>query len=132
MPSVTNYFDLSFNNSYFILTAYGPIRSGSIGYHIFFGSSSSMFAFQNNFTYQSFNNLTTNQTPTISSGKYSEDTIRLSWIDTGNLANISMTNQMSRNNWFSFGLSNDQLMVIIISFKTYFTFYLNYYLLQGR
>jgi hypothetical protein len=131
MPSVANYFDLGFNNSYYILTAYGPIiRSGSIGYHTFYESSSKMFSFQNNLTNQSFNNLTTNQTPIISIGKYSEDTIRLSWIDTGKLANISMTNQMSNNNWFSFGLSKDKLMVIIL--KTYFNSNLKYYLLKGR
>jgi hypothetical protein len=45
--------------------------------------------------------------------EYSADTIKLNWIDNGDSINITMTNQMSRNNWFSFGLSNDQLMVII-------------------
>ena len=40
MPNITHYFDLS--KSYYILAAYGPIRSGTIGYHRFFQSSSNM------------------------------------------------------------------------------------------
>ena len=40
MPSLAKYFD--FSKSYYILAAYGPIRSGEIGKHSFHKASSSI------------------------------------------------------------------------------------------
>ena len=43
---------------------------------------------------------------------YSVSTINLSWMDNVDSTNITMTNTMNSSNWFAFGLSNDQDMVI--------------------
>ena len=45
------------------------------------------------------------------SKELSIDTIKISWNDNSDSTNIVMTNPMKNNNWFAFGLSNDQLMV---------------------
>lgn len=45
------------------------------------------------------------------SKELSIDTIKISWNDNSDSTNIVMTNPMNSNNWFAFGLSNDQLMV---------------------
>ena len=42
LSNITNYFDL--NKSFYILTAYGPIRSSRIGFHRFYQSSSSVLS----------------------------------------------------------------------------------------
>ena len=48
---------------------------------------------------------------------YSIDNIELNWIDNGESTNIRLTNiNISVNNWFAFGLSNNQEMVRIIKF----------------
>jgi hypothetical protein len=49
----------------------------------------------------------------ILSQNYSIDNIQLNWIDNDDSINITLTNvNISANNWFAFGLSNDQQMVI--------------------
>ncbi len=49
----------------------------------------------------------------ILSQNYSIDNIHLNWIDNDDSINITLTNvNISANNWFAFGLSNDQQMVI--------------------
>ena len=49
----------------------------------------------------------------VLSQDYSIDNIQLTWIDNNDSINITLTNiNISTNNWFSFGLSNDQYMVI--------------------
>jgi hypothetical protein len=45
------------------------------------------------------------------SKELSIDTIKISWNENSDSTNIVMTNPMKNNNWFAFGLSNDQLMV---------------------
>ena len=49
----------------------------------------------------------------VLSQDYSIDNIQLNWIDNNDSINITLTNiNISTNNWFAFGLSNDQHMVI--------------------
>ena len=49
----------------------------------------------------------------ILSQNYSIDNIQLNWIDNDDSINITLTHvNISANNWFAFGLSNDQQMVI--------------------
>ena len=52
----------------------------------------------------------------VHSQDYSIDTIKISWKDNGDSTNITMTNTMTKYNWFAFGLSNDQFMVILLKF----------------
>jgi hypothetical protein len=47
----------------------------------------------------------------VFSQSYSTNTIKISWKKNGASTNIVMTNPMKSNNWFAFGLSNDQAMV---------------------
>ena len=115
MPSVTNYFDL--NKSYYILAAYGPVKSDLPGFHTFYESSTSMFRFKNGVTAQSTFPPSTQITPTSFIDNYSIDTIKISWKDNGDSTNFTMTNTMANNNWFAFGFSNDQSMVNILIIK---------------
>ena len=50
---------------------------------------------------------------------YSIDTIKISWKDNGDSTNITMTNTMTKYNWFAFGLSNDQSMVILLKLNRF-------------
>ena len=48
----------------------------------------------------------------ISQATFSIDTIKLNWKANDGSTNFIMTNPMSDGQWFAFGLSYDQLMVI--------------------
>lgn len=63
--------------------------------------------------------------------EYSVDSIKLNWTDNADSINITMTNKMSRNNWFSFGLSNDQLMVTFYFLSFFFKKY-KYIIKKGK
>jgi len=138
MPSVTNYFDL--NKSYYILAAYGPVKSDLPGFHTFYKSSTSMFSFKNEIIIQTTLPPATQITSSTFIDNFSIDTIKISWkdngdsfidnfsIDTikiswkdnGDSTNITMTNTMTKYNWFAFGFSNDQSMVNIHILKNQF------------
>ena len=121
MSDITNYFDLS--KSYYILAAYGPLKSGLPSFHTFYQSSSSMFNFQS----VSFINFTSTPTSVTTPsaikniGIYQAGTITLNWImNTDSTTNITMNSKLSLNNWFAFGFSNDQSMVNIHILKNQF------------
>ena len=111
MSDITYYFDLS--KSYYILAAYGPLKSDLPSFHTFYQSSSTMFNFQN----VSLINLTTTPvsvTPSAAKniGIYQAGAITLNWImNTDSTTNITMYSKLSQNNWFAFGLSTDNHMV---------------------
>lgn len=111
MSDITYYFDL--RKSYYILAAYGPLKSDLPSFHTFYQSSSSMFNFQN----VSFINLTTTPISVTTSaakniGIYQAGAITLNWImNTDSTTNITMYSKLSQNNWFAFGLSTDNHMV---------------------
>ena len=117
MPSVTNYFDL--NKSYYILAAYGPVKSDLPGFHTFYKSSTSMFTFKNVIIIQTTLPPATQITSSTFIDNYSIDTIKISWKDNGDSTNITMTNTMTKYNWFAFGLSNDQFMVILLKLNRF-------------
>jgi len=112
MSDITNYFDLS--KSYYILAAYGPLKSGLPSFHTFYQSSSSMFNFQSvsfiNFTSTPTSVTTPSEIKNI--GIYQAGTITLNWImNTDSTTNITMNSKSSLNNWFAFGFSTDNNMV---------------------
>jgi hypothetical protein len=55
----------------------------------------------------------------VHSQDYSIDTFKISWKDNGDSTNITMTNTMTKYNWFAFGLSNDQFMVILLKLNRF-------------
>ncbi len=50
---------------------------------------------------------------------YSIEKIKISWKDNGDSTNFTITNTMANNNWFAFGLSNDQFMVILFKLNKF-------------
>ena len=124
MPSVTNYFDL--NKSYYILAAYGPVKSDLPGFHTFYKSSISMFTFKNGATTPFPIAPTTLIPVTIS------NYIKISWFDSTNdsiFFEMTTTFDSSRSKrqasvsplYIAFGLSSDQSMAIKF-FLIHFTF----------
>jgi hypothetical protein len=95
MPSVTNYFDL--NKSYYILAAYGPVKSDLPGFHTFYKSSTSMFTFKNGVTSIFPIFATTSTSITIS------NSFKISWFDSTNdstFFEMTTSFSLSKNRFF--------------------------------
>ena len=108
MTNVTNYFDMS--KSYYILAAYGPIKSGVISFHKFYKPSSSIYSFQNGST-------TTSQPAITTKANINSISFKLSWIDSNDstfftISLLSHGSIESSSIYIAFGLSNDNQMVI--------------------
>jgi hypothetical protein len=113
MPSVTNYFDL--NKSYYILAAYGPVKSDLPGFHTFYKSSTSMFSFKNGQTTGQY----TTPTSTTKPNSFA-NTFKISWFNSINSTLFIMSTSLGSTKskrqasvspiYFAFGLSTDQKM----------------------
>jgi hypothetical protein len=113
MPSVTNYFDL--NKSYYILAAYGPVKSDLPGFHTFYKSSTSMFSFKNGVT-TPLSIAATTLIPISLSNSF-----KISWFESTNDSTSfviassvrSFKNRRQASSsplYIAFGFSSDQLM----------------------
>jgi len=107
MPSVTNYFDAS--QSYYILTAIGPLQSGQIRKHSYRQSSTTMYTFKNGAT-------TPGPTTPASTN---QNSFKISWFNSNNstffiispsLGSTRNKRQTGSPNYIAFGFSTDQRM----------------------
>lgn len=78
-----------------------------------------MFSFKNEIIIQTTLPPATQITSSTFIDNFSIDTIKISWKDNGDSTNITMTNTMTKYNWFAFGLSNDQFMVILLKLNRF-------------
>ncbi len=110
MTNVTNYFDMS--KSYYILAAYGPIKSGVISFHKFYKPSSSIYSFQNGSTTPT----STSQPIITTKANINSISFKISWIDSDDSTFFTMSllshgSIESSSIYMAFGLSNDNQMV---------------------